>query len=97
MEFPHLQKIHDEYKGKGAIVAMISIDQERYKVGPFLEKNPNSALMLLSNSEVESAYKVQGIPLTLIIDQKGMIRYRHTGFSPGQETELRGVIEALLN
>lgn len=76
---------------------MVSIDFERFKVGPFLKKNPNSATIVLSDGAVETGYGVQGIPLTLALDRKGMIRLRKTGFSAGGEHELRGAIEALLN
>lgn len=37
------------------------------------------------------------VPLTLITDGTGTIRYRHRGFSPGRDAEFRAVIEALLN
>lgn len=76
---------------------MVNIDSERFKVGPFLKKNPSSATVLLSDGAVESSYGVQGIPLTLALDRKGMIRLRKTGFSAGEEHQLRGAIEALLN
>lgn len=91
-----MQKIQNEYKDKGAMVVMVNIDSERFKVGPFLKKNSATATVLLSDGKVEDSYGVQGIPLTLVLDAKGMIRYRKTGFSAGGEHELRGAIEAVL-
>ena len=76
---------------------MVNIDSERFKVGPFLEKNPATATVILSDGKVESDYGVQGIPLTLVLDRKGMIRHRKTGFSAGGEHDLRGLLEALIN
>lgn len=92
-----MQKIQDEFKDKGAMVLMINIDSERFKVGPFLKKNPASATVVLSDGKIEESYGLQGIPLTLALDRKGMIRLRKTGFSPGGEHELRAAIETLLN
>jgi hypothetical protein len=91
-----LQKIQDEYKDKGAMVVMVNIDSERFKLGPFLKKNPPSATVILSDGRVEDSYGVQGIPLTLALDRKGMVRLRKMGFSAGSEHELRGALEALL-
>jgi len=92
-----LQKFQTEYKDKGAMIVMVNIDSERFKVVPFLKKNPHSATVVLSDGKVEDSYGVQGIPLTLALDRKGTIRLRKTGFSPGSEHELRAAIEALLN
>jgi hypothetical protein len=78
------------------MVVMVNIDSERFKVGPFLKKNSATATVLLSDGKVEDSYKVQGIPLTLALDRKGMIRLRKTGFSRGEEHQLRGAIETLL-
>jgi len=92
-----LQKIQSEFKDKGAVIVMVNIDSERFKVVPFLKKNPPSATVVLSDGKVEDSYGVRGIPFILALDRKGMIRLRKTGFSPGTEHELRGAIEALLN
>lgn len=75
---------------------MINIDAERFRVGPFLKKNPPMATILLSDGIVEAEYGLHGIPLTLVIDRQGQIRYRKTGFSADGEHELRGAIDALL-
>lgn len=75
---------------------MINIDAERFKVGPYLKKSPATATVVLSDGKVEGNYGVQGIPLTLVIDGKGMIRYRKVGFSAGGENDLRGALEAVL-
>jgi hypothetical protein len=76
---------------------MVNIDSERFKVGPFLKKNPHSATVVLSDGSVEDSYGLQSIPLTLALDRKGMIRLRKLGFGAGGEHELRGAIETLLN
>lgn len=92
-----MQKIQAEYKDKGAAVVMINIDFERFKVGPFLKKNPHTATVLISDGNVEDPYGVQGIPLTVVLDRKGMIRLRKVGFGAGGENDLRAAIDALLD
>jgi len=73
---------------------MVNIDAERFKVAPFLKKNPASALVLLTDGSVEGTYKVNGIPLNLFLDRRGMIRSRKDGFSG--EAEVRGLLDTLL-
>jgi hypothetical protein len=92
-----LQKIHNEYKDKGAMVVMVNIDVDRFRVGPFLKKNPPSAIVLFSDSKVEQSYSVQGIPFNLVLDRKGMIRYSKTGFGQEGESQFRSILDALLN
>jgi hypothetical protein len=42
-------------------------------------------------------YKVKGIPKTVIIDQKGVVRHVHVGFSPGMGERLKAEINKLLS
>jgi hypothetical protein len=91
-----LQTIQNEFKDKGVVVVMISIDEEQYKVPPFLKKNPAPATMLLSDGQVQGRYGVQGIPFNLVLDAKGMTRYRVTGVGKGVEDAFRRAIESLL-
>lgn len=75
---------------------MVNTDSERYKVGPFLKKNPATATVILSDGKTEGQYGLQGIPLNFVIDRSGVIRLRKVGFGPGGDDELRAVIDALL-
>jgi hypothetical protein len=90
-----LQKIQDDYRDKGVQVVMINIDAERFRVAPFLKKNPATAMVLLTDGIVEGTYKVTGIPLNLFLDRRGMIRSRKGGFSG--EAQMRGLLDTLLN
>src|SRR5262249_42509507 len=47
-----------------------------------------------SDGTVDGAYKVQGIPLNLVLDRKGQIRLRKTGFQG--EARMRGLLDTLL-
>jgi thiol-disulfide isomerase/thioredoxin len=97
VEYPHLQKIQAEYKDKGVAVVMINTDEEAFRVPLYLKKKPAAATVLMKDDKVENVYSVQGIPLTVIIDRKGVIRYRAVGFGAGKENELRKKIDELLS
>ena len=74
---------------------MVNIDAERFRVVPFLKKNPATAMVLLTDGKVDGTYDVRGIPLNLVLDRKGMIRSRKTGFSG--EAQMRGLLDTLLS
>lgn len=96
-EFPFLQKIYEERKEKDFELVMISIDEELYRIPLFLKKNPSQTLMLLSDGQVNRVYEEHGIPLLVLVDKNGMIRYRRTGFEVKDEETLRQAIDILLN
>ncbi|HEU4391570.1 MAG TPA: redoxin family protein [Blastocatellia bacterium] len=96
VEFPALQRIQREYKDRGVVVVMVSIDEEPYLVQMYLQRNPASAVVLVGGDKVEKAFAVQGIPVTLIVDQQGIVRKRFEGFEAGMEQGLRQAIDQLL-
>ena len=89
-----MQKLQADYSDKGVQVVMVNIDAERFRVAPFLKKNPGTAMVLLTDGKVDDTYNVVGVPLNLILDRKGMIRARKTGF-PGED-QIRGLLDSLL-
>lgn len=54
--------------------------------------------ILLNGLKVQKAFQGRGVPNTFIIDQQGMVRYKHRGFSDGMkkfiELELTSLLEA---
>ena len=75
----------------------ISIDEEPFLVPIFLKKIPTQATILLTEKDLDKSYGVNGIPATFIIDQKGIVRFNHTGFGPGGEKDLMDKIDKLLD
>lgn len=94
-----MQTIQNEYKDKGVIVAMISLDSEDFLVPLYMKQHPASTLMLLARDEgkkISDAYGVKGIPANFVIDAEGTVRHYSSGFGEGGEKKLRAQIEAVL-
>ncbi len=94
-----MQTIQDEYRDKGVIVVMISLDEEDFLVPLYMKKHPASALMLLARADakaIKAAYGVSGIPANFVIDAVGAVRHYSSGFGEGGEKKLRAEIEAAL-
>jgi peroxiredoxin len=76
-EIPLLKEYYSEFKGDGLEMLNIDIQESKKKVGSFVEKNEiNYPVVLDSMAEVATLYNVRGIPLNIILDKDGIIKYR---------------------
>ncbi|MFQ5965607.1 MAG: TlpA family protein disulfide reductase [Candidatus Scalinduaceae bacterium] len=90
-EVPLLKEYYKEFKDKGLEVLNIDIQESEKKVKAFVEKNKiNYPVVLDSNADVARLYKVVGIPLNIILDKNGIIKYKDN-IPPSKE-----IIEKLL-
>ncbi|MBE0618749.1 MAG: TlpA family protein disulfide reductase [Proteobacteria bacterium] len=102
-EMPRLVKEYDEYKGKGYELLAITLsrgdDKDRKKIEALKEKNQLSYPILM-DTEFEVATKIYGlsgpIPLKVIIDCEGKIRYTHVGDYADGVSEVPFVLDELL-
>lgn len=61
----------------GLKVLGIDVQESKKKVSSFIGKNQiNYPVALDSNADVARLYQVVGIPLNIVLDKNGVIRYR---------------------
>jgi peroxiredoxin len=76
-EVPILKEYYDELKDDGLKVLGIDVQESKKKVSSFIGKNRiNYPVALDSNADVARLYQVVGIPLNIVLDKKGVIRYK---------------------
>jgi peroxiredoxin len=99
-EMPHLQKMYDELKEQGLLVVSVSTDDARTasRVKQFIRTMRYDFPVLLDrDSTVIASYNpTKTLPYTVVIDRNFEIAKIHTGYNPGDEVELRHLIESLL-
>ncbi len=99
-ELPYLQRIHEKYAKQGLQVVAPTIDSPKTesRVKPFIVgKKYTFTVLLDSSQDVFRALQGKGtIPYVVAIDRDGNIRYRHTGYRPGDENELERVAAEIL-
>jgi peroxiredoxin len=95
-EYPHLQKIQDEFKGQGLSVLMINLDEDTTNVRSFAEKYGFAARVLLKDDAIQHAYGIGAIPHTVIVDGSGVIRFNEVGFTLDTPEVFRAEITSLL-
>lgn len=72
-ELPDMQALYDEYKDKGLVVLAIT-DEEKGKVGPFIEqRNLTYPVLLDGNHKANEEFKIEGLPRTFVYDREGKL------------------------
>jgi len=87
-EMPELEKVYQNYSGKGLVILAVNIGQGKGDVEKFAKEH-NLSYPLLSDpgQEVTKRYGVNSIPITFILDGKGVIRQKILGEINGQTFE----------
>lgn len=99
-ELPQLDQLMSEYKGKEVSLVAINIDTDRSQAEATLEKLrigiSKMEILLDPESKVVSAYNVDSMPSSFILDQNGIIRFVHMGFHKTDPEKWRIEINELL-
>ncbi|MCX6640027.1 MAG: TlpA disulfide reductase family protein [bacterium] len=99
-EMPHLEEIYKEYKDKGLVYFAISEDSPRSisKVKPYVKSKKYDATVLLDpdGSVLRKFFGSNTLPYTVIIDREGKISRTFTGYVPGQQKDIREIIEKIV-
>ncbi len=97
-EIPWFNQFDKAYKSRGLEIIGVSLDEEgAAKVRPFVKDNPMNYRVALGDKPVSDAFKVDGekLPVTLLVDKQGRIRFTHVGIAKKEEFEAE--INQLLN
>jgi peroxiredoxin len=97
-ELPMVQKTYEDFKEKNVAVLAVSVDSDTSAVRPYAAKH-NLTLPIAFGRELGGAYGASSIPMLVVIDGRGQIRYVHTGYHPDLEEvlpeEIKGLLEEL--
>lgn len=95
-EIPWFVEFQRQYADRGFVVVGISLDDDAWKsVGPWLKEKRVNYPIVIGNPALGKQYGLDGMPLTVLVDQEGKIADTHPGVINRQETEQR--IRMLLN
>ncbi|MBW8887084.1 MAG: TlpA family protein disulfide reductase [Fibrobacteres bacterium] len=84
----------------GLAVLALSIDEDKGKALDFLGRkekaNPSLTYLHDRNRAVAEAYDLDGMPSLVIVDRKGLIRYRHDGYTESDFKVIEAEIAAVM-
>ena len=79
-EIPDIEDAYRARKDEGLIVLGVSVEQSRAAVAPFVELAGMTYPVLLDElSQVYNTYRAPGLPMSILVDNNGVIQARHIG------------------
>ena len=100
VELPELAKLAAAYKGKKVRVFAINVDHDRARAKALLSqlglRETAMGFLWDTSARVVKQYDVGAMPTSYIIDERGVIRYIHSGFRPEDPAAWRKEINGLL-
>jgi len=96
-EMPLLDELYGRYSRVGFNLLGVNIDDNASKAMEMAaELGVSFPVLFDSSKEVSKLYEVEAMPVTVIIDREGTIRYVHHGYKPGYEEQYLDQIRSLL-
>jgi peroxiredoxin len=96
-EMPLLDELYQRYERVGFSLLGVNIDDDSRKAMTMIsDLGVNFPVLFDSSKEVSKLYQVDAMPVTVIVDRGGTVRYVHQGYKPGYEDKYLDEIRSLL-
>jgi len=96
-EFPRLEELMAKFPRDQFEVVAIDDSNQKKKILKVVEKTEVSFPVLLDDKSVgRDLYKIRGTPTTYIINQKGLVVFKHLGYVPQMDEMLEKEVRSLL-
>jgi peroxiredoxin len=97
-EMPLLESIHKKYAKLGFTLIGVNVEPDSRAADDWLKKHAAVTFPIVydTDSRVSKLYKVAGMPSSVIVDRKGVVRVVHKGYKPGDENAYLDHIRALI-
>ena len=85
-EMPALNKINTTYQRAGLVVLGVSVDDDLRRAREFAGAMKVSyPIMLDTGTDLGRDYLLQKMPMTILVDRSGVVRFSHVGYKHGDE------------
>jgi peroxiredoxin len=96
-EMPLLDELYSRYQRVGFNLLGVNIDDDSSPAMAMIDELGVSFPVLFDSSkEVSRLYRVDAMPVTIIVDREGNVRHVHQGYKPGYEQQYLDQVRALL-
>jgi peroxiredoxin len=93
-----LNEVHAKYQKAGLVTLGIDVDDTEEQAATMVRTLRIDFPVLLDASKTASSqFNLKSMPLLVLIDREGQIRYSHAGYERGQETLITDKLRQLLN
>jgi cytochrome c biogenesis protein CcmG/thiol:disulfide interchange protein DsbE len=95
--FPAIDTLQKELGGKGFRAIAVNLDEQRRNADQFLAARPHTMTIAFDpEGKAAEAFKLKGMPSTIVIDRHGNIRFTHMGYTEKTLAQFRAEILQLL-
>ena len=96
-EMPLLDELYARYNRVGFNLLGVNIDDDPERAQQMVETlGVEFPVVFDSAKEVSRQYRVEAMPVTILLDREGVVRYVHYGYKPGYEDKYLEQIRELL-
>jgi len=96
-EIPALDRINTTYRRAGLVVLGISVDEDLRRAHEFAASMKVSYPMMFDSGEgIGRDYQLGKMPMTILVDRSGVVRYAHLGYKRGDDRIYLDQIRELL-
>ena len=96
-EIPALSRINTTYQRAGLVILGISVDEDLRRAREFAVSMKVSYPMMFDTGEVLGRdYQLGKMPMTILVDRGGVVRYSHLGYKRGDDRIYLDQIRELL-
>ena len=97
-EMPLLDELYGKYQLAGLIMLSVNIDEHAEPAIEMAQTLKVSYPVLFdARKEVSRAFEVSAMPVTVLVDRAGVVRYVSEGYKPGYEKRYTDKLRELLN
>ena len=96
-EMPLLDELYARYQRVGFNLLGVNIDDDSRRAMQMVEElGVDFPVLFDVRKEVSKLYEVEAMPVTVLVDREGTVRYIHHGYKPGYEDKYLDQIRSLL-
>ena len=96
-EMPLLDELYNRYQRVGFNLLGVNIDDDSRRAMQMAEElGIDFPVLFDATKEVSRLYEVEAMPVTVLVDREGTVRYVHHGYKPGYEDKYLDQIRSLL-
>jgi peroxiredoxin len=96
-EMPLLDELYNRYQRVGFNLLGVNIDDDSRRAMQMAEElGIDFPVLFDATKEVSRLYEVGAMPVTVLVDREGTVRYVHHGYKPGYEDMYLDQIRSLL-
>jgi len=93
---PQVIDAASHFAGRPVTFLAMTTDEPHSKDADFVVDKMKIPYPALYAKDIAASYKINGFPTLLVLDQKGVVRFIHTGYAKDLREQIEANVESLL-